>query len=100
MFVSVFEAIKLILTDVFSGFFLGRFATDKTLQKLKMEISEISKKITTLDKNLKSTFHDSLSNANCSAKIKCEHWKLPTQVPQEVSSKSLLDELNRCFSNG
>ncbi|EFA06326.1 hypothetical protein TcasGA2_TC009197 [Tribolium castaneum] len=82
---------------VVGGFFLGRFATEKTLQKLRYELIEVSKKLTMLDQNLKNTFQD---NANCSRRINCEHLSNFSRETTAKSVQQVLDVLNQCFHDG
>ncbi|CAH1365681.1 uncharacterized protein [Tenebrio molitor] len=87
---------------VVGGFFLGRFASDKTLQKLKMDNQDILVRLKELNRRVNNTIQDSLST-NCTtiaSRRKCEIFTL---TPQESSPKSileLLEKLNTCFNYG
>ncbi|XP_045470381.1 uncharacterized protein LOC123677731 [Harmonia axyridis] len=88
----------IILVAFFSivgGYLLGNFISKRTHHIVKLELEDISERITTLNNNLKSAFGNITSNQNCSRKFICYSYNMDGNW----SSTQILDSLINCFSN-
>ncbi|XP_030763437.1 uncharacterized protein LOC115887998 [Sitophilus oryzae] len=87
---------------ILGGFLLGKFVADRSLDQLRLELSDISRKITQLNENLGQTFHQGLDNTfsgNYSF-LQCNFTHIGNNASGLLQPGIYLNDLNGCFNNG
>ncbi|XP_044746020.1 uncharacterized protein LOC123307683 [Coccinella septempunctata] len=88
----------LILVAFFSllgGYVLGNFISRRTQHIVKLELEDISGKVTALNDNLRSVFGNISANHNCNRTYVCYSYNMNNSY----TSQQILDSLITCFSD-
>ncbi|KAF7266443.1 uncharacterized protein LOC143195955 [Rhynchophorus ferrugineus] len=86
---------------ILGGFLLGKFVADRSLEQLRIEISDISKKINVLNENLNKTFHHEHNNYSMDFPfIRCNFSHIGNNASGRLRPGVYLTDLNNCFNNG
>lgn len=86
-----------------TGFYLGKLVGDRhgerSVQKVTKELTEMSRKVTELDHNLRKTFHQAVVFSSVMSEVQCDYLRQKSPNDTfDTSVHEILDELNSCFN--
>ncbi|KAL1514071.1 hypothetical protein ABEB36_003393 [Hypothenemus hampei] len=88
--------------SIVGGFVLGKFVSDMALANIMGEIRELSRKVASLNENLKSTFGTGLNFTYSEGYsfLNCNFLEIGRNQSGLLKANEYMDTLNLCFNNG
>ncbi|XP_066146942.1 uncharacterized protein [Euwallacea fornicatus] len=86
---------------ILGGFLLGKFISDRTIDDMKREVNDISRKVEILNKNFQTSFPNGL-NMSVSHEypfLKCNFVLVGRNKSGHLRSAVYLENLIECFNN-